>query len=388
MTEAEAARALARFIALLRRRGLEVTTQSALLYAEALAAVGLAERHLVYWAGRACLVSSPDDVAAYDEAFAAFFERGTLADPEDVPPSLLRHDGGEEEEGGDGRHDGLSALSWSARERLLEKDFARYDADDWSEANRLISLMRARPPRRRSRRMRPGRGGGTVDLPRTLRRALRSDGEAVVLSLSRPALTRRRIILLIDISGSMSPYVRAFLRFAHAGVVSRPAGDIEVFSLATRVTRLTRALRPRDPDLALATAAVSADDWFGGTRLGEGLRSFNDRFAVPGLARGAVVVILSDGWDRGDPGSVAEEMGRLSRVAHRIVWGNPLRASPGYEPLARAMAAALPYVDDFVGAHSLASLEELAHLLAAPRDRTRPLGSTLALRTRREAPCG
>jgi uncharacterized protein with von Willebrand factor type A (vWA) domain len=167
----------------------------------------------------------------------------------------------------------------------------------------------------------------------------------------------------------MEPYARALLRFLHVAVVGR--GSVEAFALGTRLTRLTRELSSRDPDAALDAAAASVPDWSGGTRLGEGLRAFNDRWGVRGMARGAVVVIVSDGWDRGDPDVLGAEMARLARVAHRIVWVNPLKASPDYAPLARGMAAALPFVDDFVDGHSLTALEELVAVIARS-DRERP----------------
>jgi uncharacterized protein with von Willebrand factor type A (vWA) domain len=163
----------------------------------------------------------------------------------------------------------------------------------------------------------------------------------------------------------MEPYARAMVRFLHAAVTSRKRGGVEAFALGTRLTRITRELTSRDPDAAVAKASRAVVDWSGGTRLGDGLRRFNDRWGVRGMARGAVVVILSDGWDRGDPEALATEMERLSRVAFRIVWVNPLKASPGYAPLARGMAAALPFVDEFVEGHSLASLEALAEVISA-----------------------
>jgi hypothetical protein len=194
-----------------------------------------------------------------------------------------------------------------------------------------------------------------------VRRALRTGGEAVSLAWRAPGAQPRRLVMLCDISGSMEPYSRALLRFAQAAVVGRP--KVEVFALGTRLSRLTRQLSSRDPDAALAAAGRAVADWSGGTRLGEGLRSFNDRWGVRGMARGAVVVILSDGWDRGDPAELAEQMGRLHRVAHRVVWVNPLKAAPGYAPLARGMAAALPWVDAFVEGHSLAALEHLSSVI-------------------------
>ncbi len=188
----------------------------------------------------------------------------------------------------------------------------------------------------------------------------------------------------------MEAYARALLRLAHAALASRSRGGAEVFVLGTRLTRITRPLSGRDPDAALAETGRLAVDWHGGTRLGEGLREFNDRWGNRGMARGATVVICSDGWDRGDPGVLSTEMGRLKRVVHRVVWVNPLRASPGYQPLARGMAAALPFVDDFVDGHSLASLEEVVAVISgsseAPTRRRggegAPLPAVTALRSR------
>jgi uncharacterized protein with von Willebrand factor type A (vWA) domain len=195
-----------------------------------------------------------------------------------------------------------------------------------------------------------------------VRRSLRSGGEPIRRAFTEAGERPRRIVLICDVSGSMEPYSRALVRFLHAAVVGR--GRIEAFALGTRLTRITRELSSRDPDSALAKAARSVPDWSGGTRLGEGLRAFNDQWGVRGTARGAVVVILSDGWDRGDPALLAEQMQRLQRVAYRTVWVNPLKASPGYAPLAAGMAAALPYVDEFVEGHSLDSLQKLAEVIS------------------------
>jgi hypothetical protein len=170
------------------------------------------------------------------------------------------------------------------------------------------------------------------------------------------------VVFLVDVSGSMEPYARALLRFTHAAVAA--GGRVEAFAMGTRLTRMTRELTRRDPDAALAAAAAAIEDFSGGTRLGDGVRAFNDRWGQRGMARGAVVVILSDGWDRGDPDELTEQMLRLSRVAHRVVWVNPLKASPGYAPLARGMAAALPHVDAFVEGHNVVSLERLSSVLA------------------------
>jgi hypothetical protein len=175
------------------------------------------------------------------------------------------------------------------------------------------------------------------------------------------------MVFLLDVSGSMESYSRGLARFAHAAVAARRAGRVEVFTIGTHLTRVTRELSRRDPEAALRSAGRAVTDWAGGTRLGESIERFNDAWGVRGMARGAVVVICSDGWDRGDPDEMAAEMARLARVARRVVWVNPLKASPGYAPLARGMAAALPYVDQFVEGHSVRSLEHLAALLSGGR---------------------
>ena len=228
-----------------------------------------------------------------------------------------------------------------------------------------MAQLRVRSARRPSRRRRPAPAGrGELDLRRTVRRSLRTGGEVLSRATVQAGERPRRLVLLLDVSGSMEPYARSLARFAHAAVAGRRRGQVEAFAVGTRVTRLTRELTTHDPDAALRRAAEAVADWSGGTRLGEGLRRFNDRWGVRGLGRGATVVILSDGWDRGDPALLGAEMARLRRVAHRIVWVNPLKASPGYAPLAGGMAAALPHVDEFVEGHSVASLEALAEVVS------------------------
>jgi uncharacterized protein with von Willebrand factor type A (vWA) domain len=253
-------------------------------------------------------------------------------------------------------------------EVLRDKDFAACTDEELDETRRLMAELQFTGARRRSRRLHPVPPrhvhGARPDVRATMRRSVRAGGEAVVPSRRGPSERPRNLVLLLDVSGSMDAYARALVRFAHAAVASRRAGRVEAFALGTRLTRLTRALSSRDPDEALAAASGAVADWSGGTRLGDGLRTFNDDWGVRGMARGAVVVILSDGWDRGDPSELAEQMARLHRVARRVVWVNPLKATEGYEPLARGMAAALPYVDDFLEGHSLAALEELAATVA------------------------
>lgn len=358
------------FARVLRGSGLRVPGDAVVHYAEALAAVGLEHRDRVYWAGRATLVRRPEDVAAYDAAFDAFWA-GRPGSATEVVASepvtvVVDEDDGDEDTGQGAEEEGevrpVVHLRYSPTEVLRHKDFAACTPEELAELWRLLSVVRGVGPTRPSRRRRPaGPRAPAVDLRRTVRRALRTGGEAVRFERRGPTERPRRLIFLCDVSGSMAPYSRALVRFLHVVVAGRPR--VEAFTMGSRLTRISRSLAVRDPDAALAAAAAAVPDWSGGTRLGEALRQFNDRWGVRGMARGAVVVILSDGWDRGDPGQLATEMGRLARVAHRIVWVNPLKASPGYAPLVRGMAAALPYVDEFVEGHSLASLEALVALL-------------------------
>jgi uncharacterized protein with von Willebrand factor type A (vWA) domain len=357
------------FARLLRGMGLDVPVGSAVTFAEALVAVGLERRQQVYWAGRATLVRRPEDVPAYDRAFAAWWQGLRSVPPASPTPVEMTVVLDSEEDAAPQTHGTAEApgptlvVRWSPREVLRHKDFAAYTAAEFEEARRLMADLRLHGALRRSRRRRPSpRRVGRPDLRRTVRRSLAAGGEPIRRAFTEPGRRPRRVVLLCDVSGSMEPYSRALLRFLHAAVVGH--GQVEAFALGTRLTRITRELTSRDPDAALARAARAVADWSGGTRLGEGLRSFNDSWGVRGMARGAVVVVLSDGWDRGDPELLGEQMERLSRVAHRIVWVNPLKASPGYAPLAAGMAAALPYVDEFVEGHSLDSLRTLAKVIS------------------------
>jgi uncharacterized protein with von Willebrand factor type A (vWA) domain len=256
----------------------------------------------------------------------------------------------------------MTHLSYSEVDRLRKKDFATCSPDELDEITRLMRTGALRA-RQRSRRMRPSTlAHGRLDARATTRSALRSGGEIVRLKRRRPTSRPRRVVLLCDVSGSMEPYVRAFVRFLHVAVAGQPR--VEAFAVGTRLTRLTRQLSPRDPDVALTNASEHVLDWSGGTRLGEGIGTFNNRYGMPGMARGAIVVIMSDGLDRGDPEQLGAEMARLHRAAHQIIWVNPLKGSIGYQPLARGMAAALAHVDRFVEGHSAASLETLVGVIA------------------------
>ena len=376
--ETEPQRLAVAFVAVLRGAGVVVPFSRVALFVDALAALELARRSDVYWAGRSTLIGRPEDNGLFDDAFARFWEGAPpprrVAAPAPIPVALeaAAEDGadGPPGERDDAERD-VEVVRYSATETLRQKDFAAYTEADFAEAHRLLAALRLEGSGRRSRRLQASRGGPRrhPDLRRTVRRSLRTAGEPVDLAWRQTTTRPRRLVLLCDVSGSMEAYSRALLRFAHAAVTGR--ARVEVFALGTRLTRLSRQLRTHDPDAALAAAARAVPDWSGGTRLGEGIRRFNDEWGIRGLARGATVVILSDGWDRGDPDALAEQMGRLHRVAHRIVWVNPLKAAPGYAPLARGMAAALPWVDAFVEGHSIIALERLADIVGGRPARER-----------------
>ncbi|MDW3178388.1 MAG: VWA domain-containing protein [Acidimicrobiia bacterium] len=359
-------RLAAGFVHCLRTGGLVVPVGMTLRFTEALDAVGLDDGNDVYWAGRATLVSRPEDIAMYDAMFLAFFHKngvGFKVRFEDEPDTTsVATDDGDDSGENDGSDD-VEALRYSASETLGEKDFAEFTKAELAEAQSVMSKMRLHPSQRRSRRRTPNRRGDRQDLRRTVQAAMRTAGEPLGLRRTSAGKKTRRLVLLLDVSGSMEPYARVLIRFAHAAVVGR--GRVEVFGLGTRLTRMTRQLASHDVDEAIAAAAEEVVDWSGGTRLGEAIGRFNDEWGVRGMARGAIVVVLSDGWDRGDPEQMSTEMERLQRTAHKVIWVNPLKASPGYEPIARGMAAAMPHIDLFLEGHCLDSLSTLADSIGA-----------------------
>ena len=362
------------FARVLRGAGLSVPLGSVLTFVEALGAVGLAERDPVYWAARSTLVRRPEDLPLFDRAFRVFWERRHIALEEQQlgePVRITIAIDDEDDEiptddvtGGD--EDPTITMRFSATEVLRHKDFGTYSDEELRLAQALMSQLRFAGPPRRSHRLTPARHRqDRPDLRRTVQASLRAGGEPITRHWREPGERPRRLVLLMDVSGSMEPYARALLRFVHAAVAGRQR--VEAFALGTRLTRITRELGSRDPDRALSAAAERVMDWSGGTRLGDCLRRFNDEWGVRGMARGAIVVVLSDGWDRGDPAVMSEQMARLHRITHTLVWVNPLKVTPGYAPLARGMAAALPYVDHFVEGHSVAAMEELARVISGDR---------------------
>jgi uncharacterized protein len=318
----------------------------------------------VYWAGRLTLCASPEDLDRYDRVFAAYFA-GETAPPRRRTSSVevLRHAvrPGADGPGDPAGSDDARAATASDEEVLRHRDLATLTTAEREEVHRLLAALDPAGELRRSRRHRPAHRG-RLDTRRTVRRLLEHGGEPARLAHRARRVRPRRLVLVIDVSGSMQPYADAFLRFAHAAC--RRRRGTEVFTVGTRLTRVSRELRQRDAAAALAAVSRAVPDWSGGTRLGELVQAFLDRWGQRGVARGAVVVVASDGWERGDAALLGAQMARLHRLAHRVVWVNPHRAQPGFAPVTAGMLAALPHVDQFVDGHSVAALERLARVVS------------------------
>jgi len=314
---------------------------------------------------RAALCARREDLAVFDAVWDEWLREARLSPLDDPAVQMTVPHVAAPGSGREGDAEAAQTVprpaAWSAVELLRDRDFAHMSDAERAAARRALARLARYGPTRRSRRLRPSaRRRGRPDHRRTVRAALRHGGEPFDRRWHAPVLGERPLVLVLDVSGSMAPYARMLLHYVHAAVAARRR--VEAFAFGTRLTRITRELRGRDPERALARASAAAHDWSGGTRIGEALAALNREHGRR-VGRGAVVVVLSDGWDRGDPDELAAEMARLSRTAHRLVWLNPLKADPRYEPLARGMAAALPHVDHFLSGHSVASLEELAVLL-------------------------
>ncbi|HEX6458508.1 MAG TPA: VWA domain-containing protein [Thermoleophilaceae bacterium] len=373
------------FSRLLHEAGLPITPARAADFARALTLVEPISRRRLYWTARSVLVSDQSQVKTFDSVFFSVFgqrmddepfepelpEGATDAEPptSDLPPqtsgeakggrSSWSHAGGASEEEGSEPQPHLLA---SDEERLASKSFDALEPGELAQLYQLMSRLELATPVRRTRRQVRSRHGAKIDMRRTLRGSLRTAGDPVHLRHRERRIKRRRLVMLCDISGSMEPYARAYLQFLTSAVGSGP--NAEVFVFATRLTRLTRALSSRNPERAIQRAAHTAPDWSSGTRIGDALKEFNDRHGRRGMARGAVIVILSDGWERGDPKLVAREMERLSRLAHKIIWVNPRVASSFFVPRTGGMRAALPYCDTVVSGHSFAALKEVVNAIA------------------------
>ncbi len=372
----------------LREHGVPVGTGRILTFCRAVAALGLVDRDSLYWAGRATLVSHPDRFETYDAVFDAWYrslgpdpsaELAVELDLPVPPPDELEPDdealveaiahstaaswsgADDDDEVAEGEDASLRLVA-SAAETLRAKSFAELSEQERDRVAALIRRLTIAVPVERTRRTRPSAKGERFDMRRTLRRSLRTQGEPFDRAWRARRTRTRPLVLILDISGSMAPYSRALLQFGYAAMAA--GRRVEVFCFGTRLTRVTRTLRTKDPDRAMHEIGRIVADWEGGTRIGESLKTLLDGWSQRAAIRGAVIVLCSDGLERGDPELLRSQMARLRRLAHTVVWANPLKGSPRYEPLARGMAAALPSVDVFLSGHNLESLEHLGRVLA------------------------
>jgi uncharacterized protein with von Willebrand factor type A (vWA) domain len=383
--EAEALERLIGFGRSLRTRGLAVGTGRIVTFCRAAAALGALDRDDLYWAGRASLISRPEDVEAFDAAFDASFRDGIrielnlptsapqeVVDEGDVPDGVQPDGVGTDErplasrwsraaEDEDPEGEAAVRIVASAYEVLREKSFSDLTDEERARVSRLIRRIAVSVPARHTRRLKPDDTGSRFDMRRTLRRSLRTQGEPFHRAFRARGIRVRPLVLILDISGSMAPYSRALMQFAFATMAA--GRKVEVFCFGTRLTRVTRVLRTKDPDRAMHEIGRQVFDWEGGTKIGESLKTLLDEWSPRAALRGSVAVICSDGLERGEPDLLRSQMARLRRLAHKVVWVNPLKGSPRYEPLAQGMAAALPSIDVFLPGHNLESLEELGRAL-------------------------
>jgi hypothetical protein len=393
---------LLHFNRLLRSLSLDVHAGRMLDVAGALEQIDIGRRDDFYFALQSVLIHREQDRAMFDEAFRLFWRtppdesttgavpaigeqlgsgaplidaRAAQFEASNDAPAPIRSD----------TIDAVAPMSYSSREASRVKDFADLSENELEQAKAMIARLTWDLGTRRTRRWVPGRGR-VLDFRKVLRRNLRHGGEPLALPKRERASRRRPLVLLCDVSGSMERYARMLLHFMHG--VTGDLDRVEAFVFATRLTRITRELALRGPRRSLPTIPRRVPDWAGGTRIGESLRTFNVRWARRVMGHGPVVLLISDGWDRGDPGLLTREMSRLRRSCHRLIWLNPLLGSADYQPLTRGMQAALPFVDDFLPAHNLDSLEALAdHLKRLPDRRAtgRGDGHGVAFFSRRAA---
>jgi uncharacterized protein len=388
----------------LREAGLPVGSGQMLGLVEAIGAIDVRNERDVYYAARASLVTRPEQRPTFDREFAQFWRELAGAQrkpleafsandaPNEVPlpeasrkrkqeakasnataeeeRTVLAISEADENDASAGEEEieapPEDVLLFSARETLRKKDFSQCTADEIAEARRIIEGMDWRLGTRRTRRRVKATHGDFIDRRATLRHSLKHGGTPLELRRQKRKIRTRPLVLICDISGSMDRYARLLLRFVHA--LGQGLEATEVFVFGTRLTRITRALRKRDVDAAITQVVESVEDWSGGTRIGQAIKTFNYEWSRRVLRSGATVVVISDGWDRGDPKLLAQEMARLQRSCRRLIWLNPLLGAPGYQPLTQGMRAALPYIDEFLPVHNLQSLEALAALLSRVED--------------------
>jgi hypothetical protein len=375
---------------LLRALGVEVTPTQIVDLVEALRHVDIGHKRDFKHSARAVLINRREHLPIFDEAFDLFWraretgltelDLGTLLGQsrEQQQKKMLQSQNGQQDgDSGEEETELEQIFTYSAREVLRHKDFARMDEEELAELKRLMLRTEWNLAERRTRRTVRNPRGASLDMRSTFRRNLRYGGEPLHLSRRQRKLKRRPFVILCDISGSMERYSRVLLQFIYA--ISSELDRVEAFVFSTRLTRITRQLQRRDVDDALDDAARAVHDWAGGTRIGEALKTFNYDWARRVLGQGAIVLIISDGWDRGDIGLLEREMDRLQRSCHRLIWLNPLLGSPNYEPLVRGIQAALPHIDDFLPVHNLVSLEQLAALLQSGFGGSRMVGSRMQM---------
>jgi uncharacterized protein with von Willebrand factor type A (vWA) domain len=390
----------------LRDAGLNIGSGQIISLVEAVSAIDCKRRDDFYSAAKTTLVTSPEQIPTFDLAFSRFWRR--LLSPEvatdelferhefDMPPApsdqaeqaqaskkqaadsknsakkeraVVAVEDSDDQENQDQQDlDALpeDVIVFSAREVLKKKDFAQYTPDEIAEARRIIAGMNWRLGTRKTRRKEKAARGDFIDYRRTLRHSLKHGGVPIELRRRRNKEKMRPLVLICDISGSMDRYSRLLLQFVHA--MEQGLESVEVFVFSTRLTRITRELRKKNVDDAIEQVVNSVHDWSGGTRIGESIKAFNYEWSRRVLRSGATVVMISDGWDRGDPQLLATEMARLQRSCRRLIWLNPLLGAPGYQPLTQGIRAALPFVDAFLPIHNLKSLEALAELLSDVED--------------------
>ena len=363
------------FAGVLRGLGLDVGSGNVLALVRATEYAPMGRKQDFYQAARCLLVHQKQDLALFDEAFQVFWRkpasgqstrdlRSMGEDRRFRKPQVAPPPGADAEAGDDGEGQATDSVdltrTYSAREVLREKDFANYSAEEIVDARRMLAELSWDLGSRRTRRWIPGRGP-SLDLRKTFRLNLQYGGEPLELAHRRQKNKRRSLVVICDVSGSMEQYTRILLHFIHT--MSGGLDQVEAFLFATRLTRITRYLSHRGVDQTVDEVARAVPDWAGGTRIGQALKTFNYQWLRRVLRGGAVVLVISDGWDRGEPDLLAREASRLRRSCYRLIWLNPLLGSPEYQPLARGMQAALPYVDDFLPIHNMNSLEALARHL-------------------------
>lgn len=386
----------------LRVAGLPVGSGQILSLVDALAAIDVFRHDDVYYAAKASVVTRPEQIPIFDMEFSRFWRELLGATPAPLDPFVpqnapgqpplpdvskkkteQRHtpEGAEDEKDifhvSEGEDDSMAeeeefeaspddVMLFSSREMLRRKDFSQCTPEEIAEARRILEGFTWRLGTRKTRRRTRAKHGRFIDPRATLRGSLRHGGMPLELRRQKRKIRTRPLVVICDISGSMDRYARLLLRFVHA--LGQGLENTEVFVFGTRLTRITRELRKRDVDTALTQVVGSVEDWSGGTRIGEAIKAFNFKWARRVLRSGATVVVISDGWDRGDPALLGREMARLQRSCRRLIWLNPLLGAPGYQPLTQGMRAAMPFIDEFLPIHNLQSLEALADLLGQVED--------------------